>query len=476
MKSANKNKMEKKKETKKEKKKEKNLVVALVHMPPYGIQMPPLGIACLAAKLKEDGHEAFAFDFNMDYFCSFPEKRQFIDYNKAFFWSDKKRFESANLINDKILDKWADAIIQKNPSLVGFSVTDHSCIVANALSDTLKRKSPKLLIIYGGPFCSGQSLQFRETTDSVDAYVVGEGEMILSEIASSVKKTGKIAPAKGILFKKNGKITDCGVREPCDINALPIPDFSVLPMDKYTRKDVMPILMSRGCNFHCAFCSDYVNWNHHRMRSPESIISEIERDIAIYGVHEFHCNDLAFDGDLNALEALADEIIRRDLKIRWFGQGRIRKDMSPELFKKLRKAGLYRITLGMESASQNVLNQMRKGYLIKDAEKFISDSKKAGIITMTMWMVGFPGETWLDFFKTISFIIRNRRNIDSISSLTKCNVHLESDLFINMEKYGINFDNDGNWYNKNLDIRTREKRERIFRAIVPLFVPFRENQ
>jgi len=212
------------------------------------------------------------------------------------------------------------------------------------------------------------------------------------------------------------------------------------------------------------------------MRSPESIISEIERDIAIYGVHEFHCNDLAFDGDLNALEALADEIIRRDLKIRWFGQGRIRKDMSPELFKKLRKAGLYRITLGMESASQNVLNQMRKGYLIKDAEKFISDSKKAGIITMTMWMVGFPGETWLDFFKTISFIIRNRRNIDSISSLTKCNVHLESDLFINMEKYGINFDNDGNWYNKNLDIRTREKRERIFRAIVPLFVPFRENQ
>lgn len=485
--------------TSKKARKRRKLVICLIHMPPFGIHMPPLGIPLLAAKLKADGHEVFAFDFNLDYYYSYLEKRQFLDYNKSFFWADKKKFLSNNLLDKETIEKWAKAVLEKKPDIIGLTVTDHSFLGANALSDRIKKECSNVLIVYGGPFCSRQLLEFRETTDSVDAYVFGEGEITFSEIASSVKKTGRIKPAKGILFKKNGNITDCGLREPCDIDSLPMPDFSILPLEKYSHRDVLPILekivlsglshlhlyshrdvlpilMSRGCNFCCTFCSDYVNWGHYRMRSPENILTEIERNIALYGVYEFHCNDLMFNGDLAKLEALADEIIKKGLDIRLFGQGRIRNDMKPELFRKLRKAGFYRITVGIESASQHVLDSMKKGFRIREAENFLAGAKKAGISVMTMWIVGFPTERWHDFFKTIWFIIKNRKNIDSISALTRCNLHLEAELFIKRDKYGIKFDKDGNWYNRNVNIKTRERREKMFRAIVPLFVPFRENQ
>jgi radical SAM superfamily enzyme YgiQ (UPF0313 family) len=453
----------------------KQIVICLVHMPPYGVKMPPLGIPYLTSKLRQNGHEVFAFDFNIDYYYSYPEKKHFLDFNNSFLWADKKPFLSNRLLEKETIEKWTKMILEKKPDIIGFTVTDHSFLGANAMSDLIKNECPNALIVYGGPFCSKQSLELRETTDSVDAYVFGEGEATLSEIADSVKKGKGITLAKGIIFKKEGKIIDSEPREPLNIDSLPLPDFSVLPMDKYTRKDVMSILMSRGCNFCCAFCSDHVYLGHHRMRSPESIIAEIEQDIALYGVHEFNCNDLMLNGNIAKLEALADKIIKKELNIRWYGQFRIRPDMRPELFRKLKKAGLQTITIGMESASQPVLDSMRKNFRIKDAEKFIANSHNAGITTMTMWMLGFPSEGWADFFKTIVFIIKNKTNISGVSNLSKCNMHLESELFINRDKYGIRFDNCGNWYNRHINIKTRERREKIFRKIVPHFVPFREN-
>jgi hypothetical protein len=135
---------------------------------------------------------------------------------------------------------------------------------------------------------------------------------------------------------------------------------------------------------------------------------------------------------------LADLIIGNRIEITWGGYARVNKWMTPELLRKLKKAGCVYLSYGIESGSQKVLNSMNKGISLKDAALNLRDTTAAGIEAHVNWIVGFPTESWLDFAKSLSFIYRNRKNISYLNpGQTPCGIPNDSGLALNPGKFRI---------------------------------------
>ncbi|MCX5713907.1 MAG: radical SAM protein, partial [Candidatus Omnitrophica bacterium] len=133
------------------------------------------------------------------------------------------------------------------------------------------------------------------------------------------------------------------------------------------------------------------------------------------GVRHFDFTDSLVNADIKELSLFADLITREGLRITWAGQALIRPYMTPEVLKKLKKSGCICLAYGMESGSQKVLDLMRKGFKVEDAQRVIRDTHEAGIDTVANFMFGFPGEQEEDFKQTLEFVSRNRGYIDTVN-------------------------------------------------------------
>ena len=77
--------------------------------------------------------------------------------------------------------------------------------------------------------------------------------------------------------------------------------------------------------------------------------------------------------------------------------------MDLELLKKMKQAGCSRILYGCESASQEILDKMRKNAKVEDVEKATRWTKEAGIDVHNCFIIGFPWDTRETVEKTIEY-------------------------------------------------------------------------
>ena len=122
------------------------------------------------------------------------------------------------------------------------------------------------------------------------------------------------------------------------------------------------------------------------------------------------------------LEELCDLI--KPLNIEWCTPNGIKVNYQKgniqyELFKKMRESGCYQITLGCESGSQRVLDDIiNKNLKLEQIKPTIENAKKAGLLVHSFWIVGFPGETREEMEETIEFASQSNADSYSISILT----------------------------------------------------------
>ncbi|MFA4872283.1 MAG: radical SAM protein, partial [Patescibacteria group bacterium] len=69
---------------------------------------------------------------------------------------------------------------------------------------------------------------------------------------------------------------------------------------------------------------------------------------------------------------------------------------------KLKKAGCYRVSFGVESGDQGVLDRAKKGITIDQIKSAFKLAKKTGMETLGFFVLGLPGETKETMEKTIN--------------------------------------------------------------------------
>jgi len=427
--------------------------------PAWTIRTPPLGLSYISATLRRAGYEVFVKDCNIEFYKFMKDFGIDLWHGKNYYLWYGKDFERVVLPHlDRYFDQILPEILSASFDAIGLSVYDTSISSSIYFATKIKPLLPQIKIFVGGPAITKEMAADFVNKGFIDAAVVGEGEIPVVALLDAFKENRVPSQVPQVVCRgEDGSVVINEMpRQFARLDEIPMPDFSDYNLSDYQMRQV-PIMMSRGCVARCAFCGESVYWLKFRTRSAEGIVEEIERDISEYKVDWLAFNDSLINGDHQLLDRVCNLIIERELKFIWGGYARIDKALTPELLKKMRKAGVVYLSFGLESGSQKVLDLMNKRFTIEEAERVIRDTHNAGIDVHLNIIIGFPNEDSVDFYKTLDFIYRNREYIKVVNTGDTCAIIPGTIMARFPERFNIKYESPLDWYtldNKNtLEIR-----------------------
>jgi radical SAM superfamily enzyme YgiQ (UPF0313 family) len=265
----------------------------------------------------------------------------------------------------------SQALLNKgNYDIIAVSFHSFSVKYARTIRDHFK----------GHLICGGQhssALPDQMLSIGYDQVVIGEGENPIIDIV------------KG---NRDKIVINCDYKYFRDINDYPYPDYTGM---SYYGSQGIPIISSRGCPFNCIFCSSSAFWHGYRMRSAENVLIEIEQR-----KKEGFSTWIFYDDNFTANKNRVFEICAGlDGKYKWQCVGRA-ESIDKELARELYRAGCRKIHFGIESLSQDALDRMGKNTTVERILRGIEISESAGISTMSLFLIGLPGDTYLNIEET----------------------------------------------------------------------------
>jgi len=305
--------------------------------------------------------------------------------------------------SDKAIKKAMDTY---KPNFVGITFVTPLFDLARNVCARIKQLCPNTIVIGGGVHSTTLPRETLEKSQ-FDIAVIGEGEKTIVELVSGKK----LEEINGIAYKRDGQVVINPPRPLIEnLDDLSFPAWHLYDIPKYfssylnSRKNpVGPIETSRGCPFGCCFCNKTVFKGRFRAKSTERVVDEIEYMLKL-GFKEIHVYDDNFSADMERAKAICDLIIERKLKFPWNIFAGLRVDrVDGELLLKLKKAGCYRISIGIESGNQSVLDQIGKDITLEKVRSAVALIKKAKIECIGFFILGLPGETEKTMQDTINF-------------------------------------------------------------------------
>jgi radical SAM superfamily enzyme YgiQ (UPF0313 family) len=309
----------------------------------------------------------------------------------------------------RIIDQFADPkwkkklfdALREKPLCFGIScMTGPQIIRALKVSKCVKDKYPDLPVIWGGIH---PSLLPEQTLKNplVDIVVIGEGEATLQELVKTLEGGGSLDQVSGISYLQDGQYHFTGSRPFVDLNEQPPLAYHLVDMNLYRRQifssDHVSFNSSRGCVHQCAFCYDsVVHKRKWRAMAPGTVVENLKRVIQDYDIHGFNFTDDNLFVNMKHAYQVMEEIVRADLKIR-IGKLHIRIDdihkMDKGFLDLLVRAGIERLTIGVESGNQRILDLIKKDLT---PEQVLEASRKLinyPIVPVYLFMMGLPTET-----------------------------------------------------------------------------------
>lgn len=317
-------------------------------------------------------------------------------------------------------DKVVPSILKEAPNLIGISIIFcHQTIPALTLADLLKKANKDIHICIGGSVVPYMLNGLRESSklfSVVDSLVSGRGEHALLELAATLENGGDLERVPNLTWRSQKRIKTTKQIFVGDINDLLCPDFDGLPLGLYLSPELtIPLMITRGCYWgRCAFCTDITD-NSYQERKIDKIVS----DIHILG-QKHHTKYFTFwDSCIspNRLVSLSSSLLSEGLSIKWQCLARPEEGFTREVCQLLADAGCRRLSFGIESASQRILDLMEKGTDVKSYLDIIRNCYDSGITCDLLSFIGFPTETEEEARETLEFIRQQEDVVGSFFTL-----------------------------------------------------------
>lgn len=259
----------------------------------------------------------------------------------------------------------------ESPAVVGFSGPCQVFAENLVLAQRTREHWPDCRIVMGHDFATLNFERLLRQHDCLDAVVLGEGEQAFPAIVRAARaKLPLVGIGSVALRDANGRVRVATPAAPLDLDALP-----------WVARDDLPrvlaaglsagVYTSRGCPYRCSFCTTghtaarYGARASHRYRSVENVVNEIERLVVDFAIpHLTIVDDLFVTADAESQErarVFADALARRSLHVPFMIDARV-DSIETATFAALRRAGLHRVFVGIETGSPTQLAFYRKGY------------------------------------------------------------------------------------------------------------------
>jgi radical SAM superfamily enzyme YgiQ (UPF0313 family) len=283
----------------------------------------------------------------------------------------------------------------------------------------LLAKARGIPLVLGGPVFNHRiTAEAWRTIPGLTAIIGAEVDLDLPKIISTVIQGGDLLQFGGVTLP-DGRFSSAAapMRK---LDRVPVPDFTDFPWDRY-RMRVLPIMTGRGCQWaKCTFCSDVVSVNGRtfRTRSVESIMHEVRELSRRHDSTNFIFLDLKLNSSPAVFRGIVENIQRNAPGAQWIGTVHVdqRSDngLSRRDLREAVTAGMRRVSFGLESGSQELLDRMAKGCTVEANSEFIRNAHEAGLSVRCTMFKGYPGERANDLEQTADFLESHINFIDRI--------------------------------------------------------------
>ncbi len=342
------------------------------------------------------------------------ERRKVVLYNpRTVFWTmplgplavashlPKDRYEVV-IVDGRLEKDPVAALLAHLPGALALGVsvlTGAPIHDALRISRAAKARFPALPVVWGGWHPSLFGTDCLEEP-SVDATVQGQGEETFAEILERLADGASLMGCTGTACRDAGGTP---VQNPprtfTSIQGFSPHDYSLLPVGRYFErkgKRQIDYIASQGCRFRCAFCADpFVYGRQWSGLSPARLGEELSRLKTSYGMEDVKFQDETFFTSLPRVDAIAEEILRRGLGISWAATMRADQGvrLSDDVLAKVRRSGLRRVIIGVESGTQQMLDRIRKDIRLEDVFVAAEKCRRHGVRVNFPFIVCFPEET-----------------------------------------------------------------------------------
>lgn len=342
---------------------------------------------------------------------------------------------------DRFYREWLlPKFLELNPDVVGFSVCySDQYQPAVSLAKRIREISPGKAIVFGGTHLNVLKEQHLMTEAGhfqfADFYILGEGEIPLAALLTEMEGARDWSRVPNLLYRDGDRVILNPLLDGVDIDKLPAPDYSVLPLADYLSPEmVLPYRIARGCYWNkCAFCVHFQT-RHFSFKSADAVVADIKRYIGLFNTRCFYFVDDSLPKKF--LDRFCQLLEEENIRILWVGNIRCEKFLNGDYIEKLARSGCKQLYLGIESGSQRILNLIRKGIDIAWCEKIINECHRCGIAVKMNFIKGLPYEDEQDIRETLDFIRRTAKNSDIIA-LTPLGIGENTDIAKNPDHFGV---------------------------------------
>jgi len=383
------------------------------------IRTQPIGLAYLAASIRDHGYELEILDCQTEKKRSIPIASE-LSYLRNFYPSnDQSPFKLYSgyyhfgmeweEIGRKIRDSKADVFG------ISSSFTPYHG-EALEIAGIIKQWDKKKIVVMGGAHVSCDPEGVLQSP-FVDYVILGEGEGRFPILLDQIGK-GRIKHFEeidGVGYRKNGEIQINALQNFIqDLDSLPYPARELLDLDRYRmrKKRSTMIITSRGCPHGCAYCSAHlVMGTSFRTRAPEAIVQEMVECQKKYGIRIFDIEDDNFTFDQHRARQLMNLIIEK------FGEEKIElsamngvsfASLDEELLMLMKKAGFKTINLSYISTNPSTKERMRRPKAKTEFDEILKEAERVGLSVITYAILGMPGQTIEEMVDTLIYLMGNR--------------------------------------------------------------------
>lgn len=345
-----------------------------------GIKWPRIGLAYIAAYLREKGVDVNVLD------C-----------------------RALGLKTNDI----AEAIKEFDPDILAAGPFTEEIVSTYEVFKLARELKPGITNLIGGPHATALPERTLKEFPEIDIIVYGEGEISMADLAGCQSKED-LHKINGITYR-NGKgiIKNKPNPQVEDIDNLPYPAWDLFPLHAYkgiltigslervNRKFLeLPILSARGCPFQCNFCFKTFG-NSLRKRDSKKVVDELEYNYEKYGITHTVFVEGTFATDQRQAIEMCNDIIKRKLhkKIKWLCETRVDR-VDEGFLKKIKEAGCEEVDFGVESGDEEILKRSKKGITIPQVKRAVKLAKEAGLKVGCYFIIGHPYETKESIKKT----------------------------------------------------------------------------
>jgi radical SAM superfamily enzyme YgiQ (UPF0313 family) len=346
----------------------------------------PLGLACLTAALRAEGHDVALFDLNT---------------------------------STRPFDELRDRIATERPAVVGLSLrnidsTNKRTIVfyyehLRPTVDAIRASSDAKIVIGG----SGFSMFAREIMEDEPRIAYGvsrEGERTFPLLLANLATPEQVP---SLWYRKDGAVAFTPPGPQVDLNAVPLPDRQAAPLATYAAvPEAVGIETKRGCALGCVYCIyGFLNGKALRLREPSRIVDEVEALVTTQGLRRFTFVDSVFNIPQGHAEAICRELLKRGVAATWSAWFNER-GLTREFVELARDAGCRNVILSPDGFSDRTLKALGKNITLRDIhESYDVLTGLEGFEISYNFFKNPPGQSLGAFLALLQFTYRAKREL-----------------------------------------------------------------